>query len=196
LAAGNIFIGKDMMINDELELIKDIAARLDKAGIEYMMTGSMALALYAVPRMTRDIDIIVNIPAGDSSRIVALFQDDFYVDEASVRQALRDKGMFNIIHNDTVIKVDIIIRKDEEYRIEEFSRKRRINIENVAVSVVAPEDLVLSKLVWAKRSGSELQFLDARQMLRTLHDMDSDYVRTWAKRLGIDDLVRKAYENE
>ena len=65
---------------------------------------------------------------------------------------------------------------------------------HVPVSVVAPEDLVLSKLVWAQRSGSDLQFRDVRQMIKNVHDMDGGYLKTWAKRLQIDDLLTKAYE--
>ena len=178
-------------MNEELELLKDVALRLEKAGIEYMMTGSMAMAIYSTPRMTRDIDIIIRVSSGDVGRIVALFRDDFYIDEASVRQAVRDNGIFNIIHNDSVIKVDFIIRKDEEYRIEEFSRRQMVNIEGIPISVVTPEDLVLSKLIWVKQSGSELQFRDVRQMMRTLRKLDLNYLERWSKLLGLEDLLRK-----
>ena len=81
-----------------------------------MMTGSMALAFYSTPRMTRNIDIILQVSYADIGKIVALFKKDFYIDENSVRQAVRDQSMFNIIHNESVLKVDFIIRKDEEYR--------------------------------------------------------------------------------
>jgi hypothetical protein len=182
-------------VNEELELVKDIAKRLESAGIEYMMTGSMAMALYSNPRMTRDIDVIVRIAPIDAGKIVALFQKDFYIDDAVVRQAIRDKGMFNIIHNESVIKVDFIIRKDEEYRIEEFSRKNKVVIDGVPVWVVAPEDLVLSKLVWVRNSGSELQFRDVRQMMAH-KDIDDAYLQKWSRALGVDDLVKRAKLHE
>ena len=116
-------------MNEELALLKDIARRLEDAGIEYMMTGSMALALYSIPRMTRDIDIIIQVTDADVGKIVNVFKGDFYIDESSVRQAIQDSGMFNIIHNESVLKVDFIIRKNEEYRIEEFLRRKKIDVQ-------------------------------------------------------------------
>ena len=183
-------------MNEELELLKKIAARLESADIEYMVTGSMAMAFYSTPRMTRDIDVIIQVSRADANKIVNLFSDDFYIDEASVRQAVMNRGMFNVIHNDSVIKVDFIIRKDEEYRIEEFSRKRRIDIEGVSVWVVAPEDLILSKLIWAKRSQSELQFRDVRQMMMALRELNNKYLEKWSKILRVNDLLGKVKENE
>jgi hypothetical protein len=183
-------------MSDEIELLKDVASRLNGAGIEYMMTGSMAMALYSTPRMTRDIDIIAHIPPGDAGKLVALFQKDFYVDETSVRAAIQSRGMFNIIHNETVIKVDFIVRKDDEFRVTEFSRKTDVSVEGVPVSVVSPEDLVLSKLVWAKASGSELQLRDVRQMIVELEDLDSGYVGKWARILGVEEALLKVRTHE
>ena len=177
-------------MNEELELLKNIAVKLETAGIEYMITGSMAMAFYSTPRMTRDIDVIIQVSSIDVNKIRNLFSDDFYIDEASVRQAILSRGMFNIIHNDSVIKVDFIIRKDEEYRIEEFSRKREIDIEGISVWVVAPEDLILSKLIWVKRSQSELQLRDAQQMV-ALKELDNKYLEKWSKILGVYDLLGK-----
>ena len=183
-------------MNEELELLKNVAAKLETAGIEYMMTGSMAMALYSTPRMTRDIDIIIQVSPVDVDKILDLFRDDFYIEEESVRHAVLNRGMFNIIHNDSIIKVDLIVRKDEEYRIEEFSRKKKITIEGVSISVVAPEDLILSKLVWAKRSQSELQFRDVRQMMMTVKELNNKYLEKWSKVLGVDDLLGKVKGHE
>jgi len=183
-------------MNEELELLKTVASRLASAGIEYMITGSMALTLYSTPRMTRDIDIIIQVSPRDAERMMGLFQDDFYIDEPSMRKAILDKGMFNIIHNDSVIKVDFIIRKDEEYRRSEFFRRRRFDIGGAWISVVAPEDLILSKLVWLKISDSELQFKDVRQLLTTATDLDHEYLSKWSKPLGVEDHLKKASEHE
>ena len=183
-------------MTDELDLIKDVSTRLEKAGIEYMMTGSMAMAVYSSPRMTRDIDMIIQVYPEDTGRIFSLFRDDFYIDETSVRQAVQNRGMFNIIHNESIIKVDFIVRKNEEYRTMEFSRRQQIEIEGVPVSVVAPEDLILSKLVWCKESNSGLQLRDVGQMLAQLEDLDNDYLEKWSEKLGVAELLIKARENE
>ncbi len=181
---------------EEIELIKDVASRLEQAGMQYMMTGSMAMAIYSTPRMTRDIDMVIQVSPEDISKIVNLFRDDFYIDETSVRQAVQNRGMFNIIHNESIIKVDFIVRKNEEYRTQEFSRRQQIEIEGVSIAVVAPEDLILSKLVWAKQSNSELQLRDVRRMVAVLKDLDNDYLKKWSGELGVEDLLEEVRENE
>ena len=183
-------------MDEQLEFIKQIASRLDSAGIPYMLTGSIALAIYSTPRMTRDIDLIVEIGSMEVDRILRLFKDDCYIDAQAVRQAIREQGMFNIIHNDWQIKADFIIRKNETYREEEFSRKRKISIEGMEISVVAPEDLILSKLVWAKESQSTLQLRDVRQMLLDVPALDWNYLRSWALTLGINEQLQEALKDE
>ncbi len=183
-------------MNGELEILKHVTSRLNNAEIPYMMTGSMAMAIYATPRMTRDIDIVIQATPGDVPTIVALFHKDFYINEESVQQAVQSKGVFNIIHNDSLIKVDLIVCKNEPYRLEEFSRRQQVNIEGVMVSVVAPEDLVLSKLIRAKHTGSELQYRDVQSMLIALRDIDNAYLERWSRKLGVDELLRKAREHE
>lgn len=133
-------------MDEQLEFVKEIASRLESAGIPYMMTGSMAMAIYSVPRMTRDIDLVVECHPQDSDRIAALFESDCYVDRHSVREAIARRSIFNIIHNEWVIKADFIVRKDEEYRRLEFERRREFDVDGTPIHVVAAEDLILSKL--------------------------------------------------
>lgn len=183
-------------MTEEIELIKLIANRLESAKIEYMMTGSMAQALYSTPRMTRDIDIVIQIYPADIDNFVNLFKNDFYIEKGSVRRAIAMSGMFNIIHTETVIKVDMIVRKNEDYRLEEFTRKRKIDIAGTQVWVVAPEDLILSKLLWVKQSQSELQAGDVRQMLMNWKNLDMEYIAKWSKALGVIELFNQAKSHE
>jgi hypothetical protein len=179
-------------LGEQLEFVKLIASRLDTAGIPYMMTGSIAMAIYSIPRMTRDIDLVVEFTPTDVDRIVDLFSGDCYIDRDSVLEAVHAQGIFNIIHNNWVIKADFIIRKNEEYRTEEFKRRQKIDIEDVPISVVAAEDLILSKLVWGKQSRSDLQLRDVCQMISTVPELDWKYMEKWAIVLGIEELLRKA----
>lgn len=80
-----------------------------------MVTGSLALAAYATARMTRDIDFVVELGREDVDRVVGLFEADCYVDR-------------NVIHDDSVIKADFVVRKDEPFRVTEFSRRRPVQI--------------------------------------------------------------------
>jgi predicted nucleotidyltransferase len=182
-------------MSEELELLKLIAERLDAAGIAYMMTGSMAMALYTTPRMTRDIDLVVQLFPLDVSRMVALFKDEFYIDESSVKAAIESRGMFNIIHNEYIIKIDFIVRKDDVYRLEEFARRQNVMIDGVTVSVATVEDVILSKLVWAAHSGSELQLRDVKSMLSATHTVDTVYLERWSKYLSVDSQLKRVMLN-
>ncbi len=159
-------------MSEELEVLRTVTQRLDRAQIRYMVTGSMAANFYAVPRMTRDIDIVVELSEVDVDRVVGLFQGDFYVDREMVQRAIREKAMFNIIQNAFVIKVDFVVKKESEYRREEFSRRRPVSMESHEFFIVAPEDLILSKLEWARDRRSPLHLDDVRNLLRSVQGLD------------------------
>ena len=108
-----------------------------------------------------------------------------------VQQAVRNRSMFNMIHNALVVKVDCVVRKDSDYRREEFSRRRPVVVNGQQVMIVAPEDLILSKLDWAKASRSQMQFDDVRSIVRSVQGLDRDYLTRWADRLGLGALYRE-----
>jgi hypothetical protein len=178
-------------VSDELDVLKLVAAQLEGAGIPYMVTGSMAANFYAVPRMTRDIDLVIELSERDVDRITRLFQEEFYIDRDTVQQAIRDHTMFNMIHNALVVKVDCVVRKDTEYRREEFARRRAVSIADQQIFIVAPEDLILSKLDWAKESRSQMQLDDVWNLLRSVQGLDTAYLNRWVDRLGLAALYQE-----
>lgn len=180
-----------MAASEELEVLKEVGRRLGRVRIPYMVTGSIAANVYAIPRMTRDIDIVVELSEADIDKLVNIFRDDFYVEPEAVEAAVRKKGMFNLIHTEHVIKVDFVVRKDSPYRRKEFSRKKKISVDDEFLYVVAPEDLILSKLDWAKESRSEVQLTDVRNLLRSVKGLDRRYLSRWAKQLGVESLYRE-----
>ena len=177
---------------DELDILKLVASRLNDAKIDYMISGSVALTFYGKPRMTRDIDIVIVIPPGEIDRFVRLFEPDFYIDRDMAVDAVSNQSMFNIIHLETVIKVDFIIRKNQEYRILEFNKRKKMKLEDQEVSVVSLEDLIISKLYWAKDSFSEMQIKDIVSLIDL--DFDMDYVEEWCTRLGLDLILRRVFD--
>jgi hypothetical protein len=181
----------NLSVSDELDVLKAVTAELERAGIPYMVTGSMAANFYAVPRMTRDIDVVIELSEQDVERVTRLFEQDYYVDRDMVQRAVRDQAMFNMIHNALVVKVDCVVRKDTEYRREEFARRRAVSIAGQEVFIVSPEDLILSKLDWAKESRSQMQLDDVRNLLRSVQGLDTAYLTRWADRLGIAALYQE-----
>ena len=170
-------------MQNELDIVRDVSLRLERGGIAYMLTGSMAMNYYAQPRMTRDIDVVVALEPKDAHTVVRLFTPEYYIARETLDDAIATQAMFNLIHQESVIKVDFIVRKGSPYRRAEFERRRRITIEDFSTWIVSKEDLILSKLDWARDSRSELQLRDVRNLLAT--GFDSEYVERWARTLGL-----------
>lgn len=175
---------------DELEILKIVTQRLESAKIEYMVSGSVAMNYYALPRMTRDIDIVIAVHPTDAEKLFNNFKDDFYIDYESVKEAIQQRGAFNVIHLKEVIKVDFIIAKDTEFQLGAFKRKRKVDIDGTKTYFVSKEDLVLFKLLWAKDSRSEMQLKDATNLLKERQDVDMEYIHRWAITLQIEDLLK------
>lgn len=171
----------------ELELLFDVTRRLEEAGLDYMLTGSMALNHYAQPRMTRDIDIVIALLLKDLEILPAVFGEEFYFSEEAARGAVLGQSSFNVIHNESLIKVDFIIRKREDYRLAEFERRRRIEVQGHPMWIVSKEDLILSKLDWARDSQSQRQLTDVENLLATGADLN--YLQAWSQKLNLTDML-------
>ena len=171
----------------ELEVLQDAIARLEGAGIAYMLTGSVALSYYAEPRMTRDVDLVVELADRDPKSIVSLFAPDYYVSEADVGRAIAARTIFNVLHLGRVVKLDLIVRKDTAYRRLEFERRKRVQMPGFEAWIVSREDLILSKLAWAKESGSELQLRDVAALLAA--GADEAYLHSCAEALSVAALL-------
>jgi hypothetical protein len=176
-------------MTEELQTLRDIISRLDASGIEYMLTGSLALNCYAQPRMTRAIDLVVAFFLNDAARIGEVMGKEYYVSREAAHDAVVHQSSFNAIHQRTLIKVDFMVRKNEAYRHHEFSRRVRMRIDGFDAWVVSKEDLILSKLDWAKESLSERQLSDVQNLIAT--GCDTDYLREWSAKLHLTDMLTR-----
>jgi hypothetical protein len=177
---------------DQLIVLEEVTGRLESAKIRYMITGSIAFNYYAVPRMTRDIDILVDISIEDAERKFSVFEKDFYIDMDAVRNAVMNLSMFNIINYENPVKVDFIVLKRDEYETLKFSRKRRRKINGFKVYIISPEDLIISKLMWAKDSISEIQIRDVSNLISCVKPLDLKYLEFWIKKLELKELYEMA----
>jgi len=167
-----------------LNLLKKIATSLDEKGISYMLSGSMALNYYSIPRMTLDIDIIIELFEENLPEFLSIFKDGYYIDPVTVREEIKLKRMFNAIDYETGFKVDFILRKNSEFRKLEFSRKKKITIADFEVWIVSSEDLIISKIEWIQQIQSEKQKSDIVQLLKT-PEIDRNYIIKWCKNLNL-----------
>ncbi len=179
------------------EFLARIKAVLDDAGIPFMVVGSLGSSVYGEVRATYDIDLVIDpTPAQLQALVRSLDKADYYVSENAAEEALKTRSMFNVIDRKTGWKVDLIIRQERPYSIEEFQRRGRREVIGIEVEVVSPEDAILSKLEWAKAGGSERQYRDAFGIASVQwSDLDWDYMQKWGAILGVEKLLLQLRED-
>lgn len=179
-------------MKNETDILRDLSSKFAQADIAYMLTGSFAVNYYAHPRMTRDLDVVVQLATQDAGKLVHLFGTEYYVAIEAIHAAIAHESSFNLIHLESVIKVDCIVRKKSTYRRLEFERRRQIEVQDFTTWIASKEDLILSKLYWARDSRSETQLRDVKNLLATGYD--ASYLQEWAKELGLESLLRECLE--
>jgi len=168
--------------------LRKVVEVLDEAGVPYMLTGSLASAYYAVPRATRDLDVVITADEAGVERVVqGLLEARWYVDRGAAVEAMRSRGQFNAIDPESGWKVDLIIRRDREYSGVEFERREQVTLLGVDVAVASLEDVLIAKLEWGKLGDSALQRADVVQLIeRTRDRLDLTYLERWVRELDLD----------
>ena len=172
-----------------VRILHDFTKRMEKIGIEYMLSGSMAMMFYAVYRFTADVDIILEIKPDDVSKVIEILEPDYYVPHESAKRAVYDKKMFNVIHIETAFKIDCIIKKTIEFQINAFERRKKTDFYGRRIWIISKEDLIISKLWWAKDSRSEKQLNDVKNLIR--NEFDALYIEKWTQKLNVFDLFEQ-----
>jgi hypothetical protein len=176
---------------DPHELLERIAGILENLHIPYLVTGSVAAMAFGEPRMTNDIDIVAAVGYEHVGGLMAAFpEEEFYISEDAIRDAVRHQTQFNIIHPASGMKIDIIIRKKTRFNDSRFSRIRRIKAgENFETNFAAPEDIILMKMQYYRDGGSEKHLRDISGILKISGpEIDKDYIALWAERLNLMDI--------
>ena len=179
-----------MATTPELIALHDVCRRLDDAGIPYMLTGSLAMSFYARPRMTRDIDLVISLEAARVGSLVDALGEGYLAGGEAISSAMQGARTWNIIHLASMVKIDLIPRKDTDYRRTEFARRQRIEVAGAPLWIVSIEDLILSKLEWSRESRSEQQRNDVKLLLQA--PLDRAYLQAWAARLSLEELLLEA----
>jgi len=166
------------------DFLRTLIHFFDKNNIPYMLSGSVAISTYTVPRFTRDFDFIVHLKQKDVTILMEQFSVGYYCDESAVREAILSKGMFNIIDHKSSYKADFMILKDEPYRQTEFDRRNKIDFLDMSIYIVSQEDLLISKFIWIQQIQSGLQIEDIKALVE-LPGMDWVYIRQWINTLKL-----------
>ena len=179
-------------MSGESAFLREVAGRLEQAGIPYMVSGSLGSSFHGEPRATNDIDIVIAPDGSQLEALLASFGEEYYASEEAARRALRRGGAFNVIDAVGGWKADLIICRDRAFSREELSRREPAEVMGVKVAVVSPEDSILSKLEWAGQGESERQFRDALGVAAMRGaDLDVAYLKKWAPELGVEPLLER-----
>jgi hypothetical protein len=167
-------------------VLHDFVGRLEPLGIRYMLTGSMAMMRYAAFRQTADIDIVLEFESDVKDKFINVLEPDYYVSHNAVSRASETKRMFNVIHIETAFKIDCVPKKTSNFQQRAFNRREKTDYYGREIWIISKEDLILSKLLRAKDSLSEMQFRDIKNLMRS--GFDKNFTEGWIEKLGISDL--------
>ncbi len=180
-----------------LAAITPVIEVFDQLGVLYHIGGSVASSIYGILRATIDADLIADLRLEHVRSLVIQLQTDYYIDEDMIRDAIKRRGSFNVIHLDTMLKVDVYIPKFRSFDQEELRRaQQEVLLEGTRpFNVASPEGTILNKLEWYRMGGevSDRQWNDILGVLKVqgMH-LDMDYLKKWSANLKVTDLLERA----
>ena len=173
---------------------------LEKLDIAYVVGGSVASTAHGLIRTTMDVDVVAALEARHVAPFVSALEEEFYVDETAVRQAIERRGSFNLIHLETMAKVDIFLPQDRAFDRQQLANRiaRQVAPDSAATLwILTAEDVILAKLDWFRQGGevSERQWRDVLGVIKTQGErLDREYLRRWATQLRVADLLERALQ--
>lgn len=193
-----------MISPDILEATGPVIRSFTALGVEYYIGGSIASSAYGMPRSTLDVDLVADLGTAQMDRFIKALGDAYYFDRDLILKAIESKASFNLIHLQTMLKLDVFIRKDTKYDTKMFDRRRLEYLDELDGTepfyLASAEDVLLHKLMWYRMGGevSERQWGDVLGIIRVQGlNLDSSYLHHWAAVLGIADLLDRAlHESE
>ena len=186
------------MQNEPIEVTLKVTDVFEKLGVPYLIAGSLASTLYGMVRTTQDSDVVAEMRLEHLQMFVSALQDEFYIDEEMIADAIQRNSSFNIIHRETMFKVDVFLPSPRPFLQAQLERAERqvFSFEaEISAKFASPEDTILSKLEWYRMGGevSDRQWRDILGVLKTrAGELDLEYLRKWAAELHVSDLLERA----
>lgn len=183
------------MVPEPIAILLRVVDILEDMNILYLVTGSIASSVLGEPRSTVDVDIVADIRPEHVERLVEAMLGEFYIDNEAVREAIARDASFNVIHQQTLQKVDIFVAARKPLDQEQMRRRQALVLTKAperSVYFLTAEDLILQKLNWYRMGGgvSDRQWRDILGLLKVqAQRLDLEYLRRWALDLGLVDLL-------
>ena len=187
-----------MILLDPIQITVKVTNVLEKIGVHYFIGGSLASTMHGMVRTTQDADIVAELHTEHISPFTEALKDDFYIDDEMIADAVTRRASFNIIHRDSMFKVDVFIPRQRNFDEMQLSRARRETLSRDPESqafVATAEDILLAKLEWFRMGGevSERQWRDVLGVIKVKASaLDVEYLRSMAKEIKVDDLLERA----
>jgi len=173
-------------MSEQREFLRRLTDLLDRAGIPYMVAGSLASSFHGNPRATNDVDLVIAPTDTQFRHFLDSLSDDYYVSREAAFGAFSRESAFNVIDTRTQWKADLRVRQTRPFSMEEFERRRKAVVLDTDVWMVSAEDVILSKLEWARESQSRQQLQDVLGVIRVQYEhLDREYLLRWADELGL-----------
>ena len=179
---------------EQSDLLRYVTTTLERLGLRYFVTGSVATIFFGEPRFTNDIDIVADLPLDRIRDLCAAFPaEEFYLDEEAVRRAVTKQRQFNILLPASGLKVDVMVPTDDAFNRSRFARVRRLKpAADYDAAFASPEDVILKKLEYYREGGSEKHLRDIGGILRISGDqIDFAYIDDWSARRGLSEIWEK-----
>jgi hypothetical protein len=188
------------MLSEPIQVTLRVVTTFERLGIPYLIGGSFASAVHGLVRATMDVDLVADIKPAHIPLLVAILEDEFYIDAEMIRDAIQHTSSFNLIHLETMFKVDVFILKQRPFDLNQMQRRTSQLVgdspQDQAYFSTA-EDIILAKLEWFRTGGevSERQWRDILGVLDLQSDrLDFEYLQKWAANLDILDLLQRAIQ--
>jgi hypothetical protein len=188
------------MLSEPIFVTLKVVAAFDRLEIPYLIGGSLASAVYGVVRTTMDADLVADLHPDQISPLAKLLQGEFYIDPEMILDAIQHEGSFNLIHLESMFKVDVFILQSRPFNQNQMQRRKAQPLGSGAgerAYFSTAEDIILVKLEWYRAGGevSERQWRDIVGVLQIQGDrLDRAYLQHWAADLGVLDLLQKALQ--
>jgi hypothetical protein len=182
----------------QIELLRFAIEALERLDIPYAVVGSYASSAWGEPRMTRDIDVVIQLSAEQVAPLCAEFPDaDFYVSQSAALEAVQHRSQFNVIHPESGSKIDFMMMGESNWSAEQLRRRQQIQFdESTRGFVASPEDVILGKLLYLQEGGSEKHIRDINGIL-SVHKalIDLDYISRIATQLDALDIWKSIIQH-
>jgi hypothetical protein len=186
------------MLSEPIQVTLKVIRVFERLGISYLIGGSLASAVYGTIRATMDADLVADIKTDQISSLVTSLEGEFYIDAVMILDAILHFNSFNLIHLETMFKVDVFILKQRSFDLNQMQRRISQSVGDAPGDQAyfsTAEDIILAKMEWFRLGGetSERQWRDILGVIDLQSDrLDFGYLQTWAAQLGVQDLMQRA----